>query len=544
MLATAVRYWYTLRHLKPVQFYGRVRFRIKPPIDMHRLPSRQRPATGRWEPPAGCAPSLTGSGEFELLGQRYSLPASGGWDDPRIDKLRRYNLHYFDDLNAIPRSAGADWHGAWIMRWIDENPPGEGTGWEPYPASLRIVNWIKWLVAGGVAPDGMIASLALQARVLSRRLEWHLLGNHLFANAKALAFAGLYFEGDEADRWLAAALTIFETEFDEQLLPDGGQFELSPMYHAIFVGDVLDLINADRLWPGRVPDSTAARWRDAVPGMLRFLDAMSHPDGEIALFNDAAIGIAPNLEALAGYARRLGLEAAPVTGMSVIHLADSGYMRLSAGRAVAVLDVARVGPDYLPGHAHADTLSFELSLGQTRVIVNGGTSEYGLGPVRLFERGTAAHSTVEVNGQNSSEVWSGFRVARRARPFGLKVEQGAAIAVECAHDGYRRLAGQPVPKRRWELDARRLRVTDTVEGRHDRAVARFILAPDISIAPRPMAGFSLERDGETIADVEIRRGTATIAPAHHAPHFGTRLETVALEVLLDGGCSEIEFTWR
>jgi hypothetical protein len=48
-----------------------------------------------------------------------------------------------------------------------------------------------------------VHSLAVQARHLSRRLEYHLLGNHLFANAKALVFAGLFFQGDEADAWLA-----------------------------------------------------------------------------------------------------------------------------------------------------------------------------------------------------------------------------------------------------------------------------------------------------------------------------------------------------
>ncbi|MEN9780004.1 MAG: hypothetical protein RL014_1152 [Pseudomonadota bacterium] len=95
---------------------------------------------------------------------------------------------------------------------------------------------------------------------------------------------------------------------------------------------------------------------------------------------------------------------------------DSGYVRLDNGPAVALLDVAPVGPDYLPGHAHADTLSFELSVGAQRVLVNSGTSCYGSSAERLRQRGTAAHNTVVVNGQDSSEVWGGFRVARRPLP--------------------------------------------------------------------------------------------------------------------------------
>ena len=141
-------------------------------------------------------------------------------------------------------------------------------------------------------------------------------------------------------------------------------------------------------------------------------------------------------------------------------LRDSGYVRLAAGPAVALLDVAPLGPDYLPGHAHADTLSFELSLFGQRVIVNGGTSRYGSGPERLAERGTAAHSTVQIDGADSSEVWGGFRVARRARPRDVRVHPGldplppvlspaaagacaGVLEVSAAHDGYCRLPGRP-----------------------------------------------------------------------------------------------------
>ena len=75
-----------------------------------------------------------------------------------------------------------------------------------------------------------------------------------------------------------------------------------------------------------------------------------------------------------------------------------------------------------------------------RVLVKSGTSEYGIGAERLRQRGTAAHNTLVIEGQDSSEVWSGFRVARRACPFGLFCRSvGGTAIVECSHDGYRRL---------------------------------------------------------------------------------------------------------
>jgi uncharacterized heparinase superfamily protein len=96
---------------------------------------------------------------------------------------------------------------------------------------------------------------------------------------------------------------------------------------------------------------------------------------------------------------------------------------------------------YLPGHAHADTLSFELSLGGNRVLVNCCISEYGSQAGRQRQPGTAAHNTVTINGQNSSETWAGFRVARRAHAQLCDVSYDGAAVIEGRHDGYARLPG-------------------------------------------------------------------------------------------------------
>jgi len=113
-------------------------------------------------------------------------------------------------------------------------------------------------------------------------LEFHLLGNHLLANAKALVFAGCFFSGDEADGWLRTGLDLLEAEFAEQILDDGAHFELSPMYHAVILEDVLDLIQLRRAVPGPgwcEKVRSGAHWRR---GCWAWLDAMSHPDGEIS----------------------------------------------------------------------------------------------------------------------------------------------------------------------------------------------------------------------------------------------------------------------
>jgi uncharacterized heparinase superfamily protein len=471
----------------------------------------------------------------------------GGWDATDCPKLWLYNLHYFNDLNAIGASKRHQWHVSLLHRWISENPPGRGNGWEPYPTSLRVVNWVKWGWRGNALPDSFQGSLATQVRWLVKRVEWHLLGNHLFANAKALIFAGLFFDGEEAAGWLSQGLSIVRQQLHEQVLSDGGNFERSPMYHAIFLEDVLDLVNAATLCAGRVSVTDLSDWVKVGEKMLLWLDGMTHPDGEIAFFNDAAIGIAPNLETLRFYAQRLGLTSSqPSTGLAlhVQHWAESGYVRISTAQAVAILDVAPIGPDYLPGHAHADTLSFELSVFKSRVVVNGGTSCYGLGAERLRERQTVAHSTVEVAGQSSSEVWSGFRVARRAYPFDLHVDSGTAHAqVSCSHDGYKRLSGHPIHRRQWEMCAGGLTVKDSVTIGALPSVARYLLHPDVRLTAVGDSTWTLGLANGQSLQVRVVVGDAFVESSKYAPEFGIVRPSQCLAVTLKEGQAQTQWTW-
>ncbi|WP_295578239.1 alginate lyase family protein [uncultured Lamprocystis sp.] len=570
------RYWHTLRYLRPVQFYGRLWFRLYRPKSNRRPAPLPRPTTGQWCAPAARSVSMQGPETFRFLNETHQAAGPDAWNDPARDKLWLYNLHYFDDLNAADAATRRDWHLALLQRWVAENPPGIGNGWEPYPTALRIVNWIKWSLAGHGLPSSCHQSLAVQARWLSRRLEYHLLGNHLFANAKALVFAGAFGVGPEADDWLALGSRLLRRELGEQVLPDGGHFERSPMYHAILLEDVLDLINLAGAYPGTADPEALGRYRACAASMTHWLQVLCHPDGEIAFFNDAAFGIAPNLAELVDYGRRLGQAAlAPrrqrgnvmrtfrVTSTaaappSPVWLLASGYVRLATGPAVALLDVAPIGPDYLPGHAHADTLSFELSLFGQRVIVNGGTSRYGSSPERLAERGTAAHSTVQIDNADSSEVWGGFRVARRARPFDVTLERAQArfcrlpgqlpleeaVQVLAAHDGYCRLPGRPVHRRTWRMTASRCYVIDTVEGDFRSAITRFHLHPaiEVTIDGEGMQG-CLRLSGGQAARWQVSGGEPRIVADHWHSQFGLSLPSRCLEVVLSGNRCRLDLDW-
>jgi uncharacterized heparinase superfamily protein len=267
--------------------------------------------------------------------------------------------------------------------------------------------------------------------------------------------------------------------------------------------------------------------------MLHWLETLSHPDGGIAFFNDASFGIAPENSALFDYALRLEITPTPAT-TTLTHLPISGYARLELGTAVVLADIAPVGPDYLPAHAHADTLSFEMSLNKSRVIVNSGISVYGISAERHRQRGTKAHSTLCLVNENSSEVWGGFRVGRRARVSGVLAEQEPeALNLTAQHDGYCHLAGGPKHRRTWCLENSSLTIHDDIIGTNFQPCEiRLHLAPEVH-AEVPGQGAVLLSDGKGhhIARVSFsNKGTLNIENGTWHPEFGMAVPNQCISI--------------
>jgi hypothetical protein len=122
--------------------------------------------------------------------------------------------------------------------------------------------------------------------------------------------------------------------------------------------------------------------------------------------------------------------------------AETGYgvIRSGESRSTLILDCGPLGPDYQPGHGHCDVLSYELSLQGQRVVVDTGASTYEAGSERAYERSTAAHNTLRIDGEEQAEIWASFRVGRRPRAGEIRSGAiGGFHLVSGEHDAYRRL---------------------------------------------------------------------------------------------------------
>lgn len=400
------------------------------------------------------------------------------WNFSGYGKLWLYNLNYFDFLNQ--KDMGLN-DGKALVQDFYSNIKDIHDGLEPYPISLRTMNWIKFFTLHRYKNSEYDNAFFMQAHMLLDNLEYHLMGNHLLENGFALLFAAYYFQ---ETKFYFKAKEIITHELEEQVLPDGGHFELSPMYHQIILFRLLDAINLVKnndFMNHELLDTLSEK----AAMMLTWLSAITFEDGSIPLFNDSANSIAPTTAELNQYAARLGIaisheplattrpyspHPSPLTPHSspslrstlyALRLNESGYRKIKAEHYEAVIDVGSIGPDYIPGHAHADTLSFELRVDGMPFVVDTGTSTYEDNAVRHSQRSTKAHNTVTINERNSSEVWGSFRVARRAKIVKLDEDKGAIMA---AHDGYKRIGA--VHTRRFEFRENEMALQDTIDSKN------------------------------------------------------------------------------
>ncbi len=534
--------FHTLKYLRWPQFYFRIYRKLVKPKVTEQYSGHEPQKSALWVHAPLYEEKISPQLAATFLGFTKQLDLPADWNDESHSKLWVYNLHYFEDLLAENASSKHDFHIAFLNKWAAENHLGLGNGWESYPISLRVPNILKAWQAGLPLQEQHFKSIYAQASFLSNYLEKHLLGNHYFVNLKALFFAGVIFNNT---RWLKLAVKGLMSEIPEQTLEDGANFELTPMYHSLILVDMLDMYNLCRAYPNQTPKELTHIIEVYIPKMLNFMLLVSHNDQGVSFFNDSVDGIAPNQARINAYAQALGftLPELDIQQVNAIDSGPSGYMVATHSGNKLIFDAGNVGPDYIPGHAHADTLAYELSIGSERVFVNTGISKYGLGEQRLKERKTLSHNTVEVDGLDSSQVWSGFRVGKRARITEASSQVlGDKVELKASHNGYYKIYGGPHHQRTVLLGESSLQIKDELDGVFSQAVARFYLHPDLVVTLEKNNLRVVGKHFELFSD--LARHQALLSKTNWHPGFGISQKNNCLEVTFSNPCSQIEFTWN
>lgn len=476
-----------LTHLPREHALGRLAYALKRPFfasPLHRLMLASRPPTALaaaltdpWPGNADNGAMLL-EGVFTLAG-RSVKPSARLWSPSGADRDWLVALHAFEwlsDLRACGGDAARRRARALVDDWLQHHERWDPLAWAPEVTGRRLVSWLgqyEFFAASGDIGfrHRLLSSLARQGRHLEHALPAGLAGTELITACKGLIYAGVSLPNGKAG--VRKGLSLLRRALNRQILADGGHVERSPLTQLTVLRDLIDIRAA--LHAGGV--ETPVDLQTSIEQMAPVLRLFRHGDGGLALFNGAHEAEGWQVETVLQRAggRPRALSMAP----------QSGFQRLQAGRTVVLIDAGRPPPPTQAREAHAGTLSFELSVGLQRVIVNCGTHPAGHRWSRAY-RASAAHSTLVVKDTNSSKISPDGALSRRPEDVTCRRDEGEGnFWLDTSHDGYEKPFGL-IHHRRLFLGAAGddLRGEDSLDGPGEQDFAiRFHLHPEVSAIP-------------------------------------------------------------
>ncbi|MFZ0988742.1 MAG: heparinase II/III family protein [Xanthobacteraceae bacterium] len=327
---------------------------------------------------------------------------------------------------------------ALVDEWISFQGGWHSIGWRPDVLARRIISWLSQSTL--VLQDADVRFYRRYLRSLLRQVRYlrHTAGDARRGVARlqaviALSYAALCIAGQA--RHIKSMTERLKGELERQILPDGGHASRDP---GAVIEILLDLLPLRQAFASRniAPPQALQNAIDRMMPMLRFF---RHSEGTFAHFNGMGATPADLLLTLLAYDEARG---APFANAPY-----SGYQRLAAGGAVAVVDTGCAPPIEMSLDAHAGCLSFEFSAPrQSLIIVNCGMPTIGRENWRPIARATAAHSTVTFNDASSARFveLATFRrmlggspiVGGPTRVTVNREESSDTIALRAMHDGY------------------------------------------------------------------------------------------------------------
>ena len=443
-----------------------------------RVPSELRVRVGeRWPGDAKRGTSIL-SGEIALAGQVVRNPVPVWFPpDAGVNWLAAWHdFSWVADLLSVGGGAREAVR-ALVQSWLSDNTGWHPVAWRSDVLATRIYTWIVHFdeianrEADRLLRRAMLSSLAAQLRHLARTAPWELSGPPRLRALKGL-IAGLITLGSSEKR-VARALRAIQQELPRQILQDGGHKSRNPSVQLDMLRDLVDMRAALRA--GRI--AIPAGLQDAIDRMAPMLRFFRHGDRKLALFNNSVEedGILVDLVLTRSETKGRAPDQAPHTG----------YQRMQAGHSLVLVDTGKPPPNGFDETAHAGLLSFEMSQGRERLIVNCGGYRGAHRAWRQVARSTAAHSVLVLADTNAIEIADDGTLGRAPTSIRCeRAEDDGAQWIAVSHDGYRQRFGLTYGRELYlAADGDDLRGEDKLTGRSGVAFAiRFHLHP--AVEPR------------------------------------------------------------
>ncbi len=422
-------------------------------------------------------------GEMEAGGGVLSL-RPGAWGDHAASPILLAAAHGFTwlrDLRALGTDAARTLARALLADWLATAT--DPLTRRPDVAGARLAAWLGHYDFFAASADDafrqrMMTRLVGDARALAADLPAEELDARALTALKGLIAAAVALPDQAA--FLTRALRFLPQELARQVLPDGCHAERSPAVQLAALQDLVEIRALLQAAQAQPPASLAS----AIDRMGAALRAMRYGDGGLALFNGSREEQPALVEQVLTQAGR--------TGRSPVSLAEGGFQRLQAGRTVLLVDCGRPPPHGVDRMAHAGALSFELSVGRERMIVNCGAAQAAGRQWSDACRATAAHSTLVIADTNSAELRPDGIGRQPEKVEAQRQEANGAHWLEASHDGYRKPFGALHRRRLYLAESGEdIRGEDAVEAASPQPYTlRFHLHPSVNA--------SLQQDGEAV----------------------------------------------
>jgi uncharacterized heparinase superfamily protein len=348
-------------------------------------------------------------------------------------------LHGFGWLRHLRASdmALSRAHGRTLVdEWIRFSSNVDKIAWDPDVVARRLLAWLSQapLVLDGadhVFYRRFMKSLIKQTRYLRRIANDTAPG--LPRLRVMIALASLALSMADQPRFLKQAIRRLDLELVAQILPDGGHVSRNPGAILEILIDLLPLRQAFIARSGQ-PSRILISAIDRMMPLLRFF---RQGDGSFAHFNGMGDTATDQLATVLAYddVRAALSNNAP----------HSGYQRIDANGTILIADAGRPPPPDFSIGAHAGCLSFELSVGRQRLIVNCGVPKASSTALRRLARTTAAHSTATLNDTSSCRILTRGAIGELmgeaivSGPTRIEVERqsvAGATVLGLRHNGY------------------------------------------------------------------------------------------------------------
>jgi len=271
---------------------------------------------------------------------------------------------------------------------------------EAFPCSIRIIHTLLFYHQIERDIPEIKKAVLVQLNWLQSNLEKHIQANHLLINKIALSFGGIFFgSGINVE-----SHEELKKEIKKQITPDGMHYERSPMYHMEVMKLLLCLY-------GICPDQNASLksfLHSTIQKMASWLFTFKNDFNDLPPFQDSTLNSISLVKDLLNTCDRL------LIPYNFVHLDQCGHRILKKDDHTVWINGGSIQPDYQPGHAHSDILHFVWTFQNQPIIVDTGISTYETTEKRLLEKSTSAHNTVNIGKSNQSDIWSSFRVGKRA----------------------------------------------------------------------------------------------------------------------------------